>query len=75
MGVLPGNITNRHGRSPPKLIDKFKAELGGVPVAQVANVEAHSGLLASELHRLADLREVGVLDDAEFVEAKKKLLA
>jgi Short C-terminal domain len=72
------NVDNIYalGRSPgQKLIDKFKAELGEVLPAEQQVSDTDGGSLSAELQRLGDLRATGVLDDAEFAEAKKKLLS
>ena len=37
--------------------------------------QAQAGSPADELHKLQDLREKGALSDAEFEQAKAKLLA
>jgi hypothetical protein len=42
---------------------------------QYVREQAHAASPADELHKLADLREKGVLSDAEFEAAKAKLLA
>ena len=71
------NIDNIYslGRSPgQKLIEKFKAELGDIPPAREHSGEADGSALSAELQRIADLHATGALDDAEFAEAKKKLL-
>ncbi|WP_232549584.1 SHOCT domain-containing protein [Propioniciclava soli] len=57
---------NYNGSTPP-------ASAGPAPAAAQPTVSASTGL-NDEIARLADLHERGILDDAEFAAAKRKLL-
>lgn len=52
-----------------------QAQAAAVPAAPAAAPAADSTDLVGQLQKLADLKSAGVLSDAEFAEAKARLLA
>lgn len=57
-----------------KLQEQFEATRRATPAQPAASTDASPGDTVAALEKLVQLREAGVIDDAEFTVAKSKIL-